>query len=45
MLPSRQAWPLHGVERSRQIEQAALAGCAPQALMVRAGLAVAKLAL
>lgn len=43
--PSQQAWPLHGVERSRRIELDALARCAPHTLMARAGLAAAKLAL
>ena len=45
VLPSRQAWPLFNTVASRQIEQAALAGAAPQALMAAAGLAVARLAL
>jgi hydroxyethylthiazole kinase-like uncharacterized protein yjeF len=39
------AWPLHGAEASRRIEQAALAGVAPHLLMRRAGEAVARLAL
>ena len=49
ILPARQNWPLHGVARSRDIESAALADPAkrqpPQALMRRAGVAVARLAL
>ena len=44
VLPSQQAWPLHGSAASRQIEQQALAAAAPEALMARAGLAVARLA-
>ncbi len=49
VLPSQRAWPLHGSAASRQIEQAALecaalASVAPHALMARAGLAVARLA-
>lgn len=36
-------WPLFDAARSRAIEQAALAGVAPGALMERAGLAVARL--
>ncbi len=44
VLPSRHAWPLHDSAASRQIEQQALAAAAPQALMARAGLAVARLA-
>lgn len=39
------AWPLHGAETSRRIEQAALAGIAPHTLMHRAGEAVTRLAL
>ena len=38
-------WPLHDAATSRATEQQALAGSAPQALMQRAGLAVAQLAL
>jgi len=45
VLPAERGWPLHGTEASRQIEQAALAGAAPRALMARAGLGVARLAL
>ena len=37
-------WPLHDCEATRRIESRALARCAPQALMARAGLAVARLA-
>lgn len=44
VLPSQRGWPLHGNAASRQIEQAALAGAAPHALMARAGQAVARLA-
>ncbi len=45
VLPSHQAWPLFGCAASRQIEQAALAGAAPHALMAAAGLGIARLAL
>ena len=45
VLPAVRSWPLHGTKASRQIEQAALAGAAPHALMARAGLGVARLAL
>lgn len=49
ILPARQAWPLHGVARSRAIELAALADPSiqpeAQGLMRRAGVAVARLAL
>ena len=45
VLPSHRPWPLHGTASSRLIEQAALATAAPQALMARAGLGVARLAL
>ena len=49
ILPARQAWPLHGVAQSRVIEAAALADMSiqpeAQALMQRAGRAVARLAL
>lgn len=38
-------WPLHDVAGTRRIEAAALAGTAPHALMARAGLATARLAL
>ncbi|WP_425259702.1 NAD(P)H-hydrate dehydratase [Rubrivivax sp. RP6-9] len=38
-------WPLHDAAASRVVEQRALAGNPPQALMQRAGLAVAQLAL
>ncbi len=44
MLPSQRGWPLHGGAASRSIEQSALANAAPHALMARAGLAVARLA-
>ena len=37
--------PVHGVQATRQIEQALQAGLPPQALMRRAGLSVARLAL
>jgi len=43
--PSNGPWPLFGVAASRQLEQVALAGAEPQALMAAAGLAVARLAL
>lgn len=42
--PEQGPWPLHDAAASRQAEQAALAGHAPQALMAMAGLAVARLA-
>ena len=45
VLPSQADWPLFDTAASRQIEQAALAQSAPQALMAQAGLAVARLAL
>ena len=45
VLPSQADWPLFDASASRQIEQAALASHAPQVLMARAGLAVARLAL
>ncbi len=45
VLPSRRVWPLHGLAGSRRVEQAALAAAAPQALMQRAGLGLARLAL
>lgn len=38
-------WPLHDVAATRHIEAAARAGAAPHALMARAGLATARLAL
>ncbi len=44
VLPSLRGWALHGSSASRAIEQAALASAAPHALMARAGLAVARLA-
>lgn len=43
--PESGPWPLHDVAASRAAEQAALAASAPHALMSRAGLAVARLAL
>ena len=45
VLPSRQDWPLWQTAASRQLEHAALAQAAPQALMARAGLGLARLAL
>ncbi len=45
VLPSQRQWPLFDAASSRLIEQSALAGAAPHALMARAGLAVARLAL
>ncbi len=45
VLPSRQDWPLWQTAASRQLEQAALAQAAPHALMARAGLGLARLAL
>ena len=45
VLPSHRPWPLFDAASSRRIEQSALAAAAPQALMARAGLAVARLAL
>jgi len=45
VLPAQRSWPLHGSAASRQMEQQALADAAPHALMARAGLAVARLAL
>ena len=44
VLPSRGTWPLHDSAASRHAEQQALAAAAPHALMARAGLAVARLA-
>jgi hydroxyethylthiazole kinase-like uncharacterized protein yjeF len=43
--PLNGPWPLHDTAASRAAEQAGPAGQAPQALMERAGLAVARLAL
>lgn len=43
--PGRSGWPLHSVAATRQIEQQAQAALPPHALMQRAGLAVARLAL
>lgn len=43
--PTAPAWPLFGSEASRAIEQQALAAHPPNALMQRAGLAVARLAM
>ena len=40
-----QAWPLHDALATRRLETAALAAAAPHALMARAGLATARLAL
>ena len=46
ILPGEGAWPLHDSAATRRIETAALAAQAePQALMLRAGLATARLAL
>ncbi len=45
VVPGEQGWPLHDTAASRQIEAEALARQAPQALMQRAGLGVARLAL
>lgn len=45
ILPSARPWPLHDAASTRTLEQAALAATPPQALMARAGLAVARLAL
>jgi hydroxyethylthiazole kinase-like uncharacterized protein yjeF len=44
VLPSQRAWPLYQAAASRQIERQALASTVPHALMARAGLAVARLA-
>jgi NAD(P)H-hydrate repair Nnr-like enzyme with NAD(P)H-hydrate epimerase domain len=38
------SWPLHGIAASRQLESLSQAGLAPQTLMRRAGLSVARLA-
>jgi len=43
--PAGGPWPLHDAQASRAVEQAALALYPPHALMERAGLAVARLAL
>ena len=45
VLPAWRAWALHGVAASRRLEATALASHAPHALMARAGLATARLAL
>lgn len=45
ILPPTRDWPLHDAATTRALEQAALATTPPQALMARAGLAVARLAL
>jgi len=45
VLPSCRGWPLFDAAASRRIEQAALAAAEPHALMARAGLGVARLAL
>jgi len=45
VLPSRCNWPLFDAAASKRIELAALAATAPHALMARAGLGVARLAL
>lgn len=45
VLPSRQGWPLHDAAASRRLEQAALQATPAHALMARAGLATARLAL
>ena len=45
VLPSCRGWPLFDTGASRRIEQAALAAAEPHALMARAGLGVARLAL
>lgn len=45
VLPAQRNWALHDSAASRRIEQQALASAAPHALMARAGLAVARLAL
>jgi hydroxyethylthiazole kinase-like uncharacterized protein yjeF len=45
ILPATQTWPLHDAAATRALEQAALAATPPQALMGRAGLAVAQLTL
>ena len=45
VLPSVRAWPLHDAAATRAIEHTAQRGLPPHALMERAGLAVARLAL
>ncbi|WP_088280257.1 NAD(P)H-hydrate dehydratase [Ideonella sp. A 288] len=45
VLPSIRAWPLHDAAATRGIERAALQALPPHALMQRAGLALARLAL
>lgn len=45
VLPSRRTWALHDAAASRCIETASLASSQPHALMARAGLGVARLAL
>lgn len=45
VLPARGPWPLHDAAASRAAEATALAHAPPHALMARAGLAVARLAL
>ena len=45
VLPSQRGWPLFNAETSRQTERSALAAHPPHALMARAGLAVARLAM
>ena len=45
VLPSARTWALHGTAVSRQIEHDVLARHAPQALMARAGLGLARVAL
>lgn len=45
VLPAQRRWPLFDSATSRRIEQQALQSAAPHALMARAGLAVARLAL
>ncbi|MBL8351260.1 MAG: NAD(P)H-hydrate dehydratase [Burkholderiaceae bacterium] len=45
VLPSQRSWPMFDAAASRRLEQAALAACEPHALMARAGLGVARLAL
>ena len=45
VLPSQHGWPLFDTAASRRIEQAASASRAPHALMARAGLGLARLAL
>jgi hydroxyethylthiazole kinase-like uncharacterized protein yjeF len=45
ILPVTRPWPLHDLASTRALEQSALATSPPHALMARAGLAVARLAL